>query len=185
MKNFGKFTAHNENIDIGNGEQASVIIFRDVNGVDWFELAAQFPHPWYIVVDDNSVIVSMEESHESTQIAGYTIIGIDSNFGYTRGPGGTVYGKIWDGSAIVEPPVELPPLETWRIDAALQLRNETWDVAAKIATLPVQQRVVYNSQWRNKGSFERADDLVVNGIMVWFSISSPDMDDIWNEGLAF
>lgn len=79
----------------------------------------------------------------------------------------------------------MPPLETWRLDAALQLRDPSWDVAAKILTLPIQQRVVYNSQWKNKGSFMRLDDLVESGVRVWFSISPETMDEIWNEGLAF
>lgn len=109
MKDFGKFTAHNESIDIGGGEMVGIIIFRDANGIDWFELAAQFPHPWYICVSDEMRIQSMESSHENSQIAGH-LIGIDSDFGYTRGPGGTVYGKIWNGAAIVEPEPEAEPI---------------------------------------------------------------------------
>ncbi len=58
MKNFGKFIATSEIIDIPgikigedeNGEpifgsptKQSVLIFRDRNGKDWFDLAKSFP----------------------------------------------------------------------------------------------------------------------------------------------
>lgn len=101
MKDFGVFTSHPEKVDV-SGVPTNILIFRNVDGVDWFDIARANPHPFYIAVDDEGRIYSMEEDFQCSQIAG-RLIGIDSNYGYTRGPGGTVYGKIWNGSAIVEP----------------------------------------------------------------------------------
>ncbi|KAB2749851.1 hypothetical protein [Brucella anthropi] len=124
MKDFGIFTA-GENIitvppiQIGIDEDGApvfseprelpVLIFRDKNGVDWFDLAKEFPHPFYIAVDENGRIYSMETDFQAIQLAGH-LIGIDSDFGYTRGLGGTVYGKLWNGTAIVEPEPEPEPI---------------------------------------------------------------------------
>lgn len=117
MKDFGKFTASEKiitvpPIQIGVDEDGEpvfneprelpVLIFRNSEGADWFDLAKQFPHPFYIAVDDNGRIYSMETDFQACQLAGH-LIGIDSDFGFTRGIGGTVYGKLWNGTAIVEP----------------------------------------------------------------------------------
>ncbi len=124
MRDFGKFTSSTEIVEfppiqIGIGEDGEpifgephkqpVLIFRDANGADWFELAKQFPHAFYIAIDDDRRIYSMEPDFQSSQIAGH-LIGIDSDFGYTRGHGGTVYGKLWNGTAIVEPEPEPEPI---------------------------------------------------------------------------
>lgn len=132
MRDFGKFTSSTEIVEfppiqIGmseNGEpifgeprKQPVLIFRDANGNDWFDLAKEFKHEFYIAIDDEGRIYSMEADFQSSQIAGH-LIGIDSDYGYTRGQGGTVYGKIWDGTAIVEPPNEplvtvIPAVTLW------------------------------------------------------------------------
>lgn len=124
MKDFGIFTAGENIITVppiqigidGDGapvfsepRELPVLIFRDKNGVDWFDLAKEFPHPFYIAVDENGRIYSMETDFQATQLAGH-LIGIDSDFGYTRGLGGTVYGKLWNGTAIVEPEPEPKPI---------------------------------------------------------------------------
>lgn len=124
MKDFGKFTASSEiavvpPVQIGVDEEGKpifgeprkqpVLIFRDAEGADWFDLAKDFPHPFYIAIDDEGRIYSMETDYQCSQIAGH-LIGIDSDFGFTRGPGGTVYGKIWNGTAIVEPEPEPEPI---------------------------------------------------------------------------
>lgn len=118
MKTFGKFVAvpKTETIPgtpvgfdvagnpiLGPDQKVNILLFLDQNGRDWFEVARQFPHPFYIAIDQNNSIVSMVDDFQASQIAGFEIIGVDEDYGYTRGPGGTVYGKIWDGSAIVEP----------------------------------------------------------------------------------
>lgn len=116
MKNFGKMTSALETIilkgpQIGINEDGSpifapdqqynVLFFRNGDGVDIVDLAKEFPHPYYIAADASGEIISMTDDIEQSQIAGVDIIGIDSDFGFTYGPGGNVYGKIWDGEAIV------------------------------------------------------------------------------------
>lgn len=118
MKNFGKMVASREVIDIP-GEQIGVneegepvfapdqkqpvLIFRDVNGADWFDLAKEYPHAFYIALDDENRIISMTDDYQNSQIADYNLVGIDNDFGFTFGPGGNVYGKRWNGEAIVLP----------------------------------------------------------------------------------
>ncbi|QPA29264.1 hypothetical protein IR196_13735 [Brucella anthropi] len=125
MKNFGKMTAAPEPIilkgpQIGVNEDGSpvfapdqqynVLFFRNGDGVDIVDLAKTFPHPFYIAADASGVIISMTDDIEQSQIAGVDIIGIDSDFGFTYGPGGNVYGKNWDGAAIVSSEPEPEPI---------------------------------------------------------------------------
>lgn len=100
MRNFGKLSQTPEIVEVGDGKMATILVLRDVNGVEWHDLFKQNPHAWYIAVDGDQTIISMENDPEQSQISGYDIWGIDSNFGFTRGPGGSVYGKIWNGTAI-------------------------------------------------------------------------------------
>lgn len=158
MRDFGKFTADTEIIELpplptgvsedgdpifGEPRKQPILIFRDKNGNDWFDLAKKFPHPFYIAVDDDGRIYSMETDFQSSQIAGH-LIGIDSNYGFTRGPGGTVYGKIWNGTAIVEPPKEpelivIPAVTLWeRLTEA-----EAEQVDAAMATQPFRTRQIF------------------------------------------
>lgn len=110
MKSFGKLTASREEVvdDLTN-VSVSVLILRDKNGVDWLDIVKDNPHAYYIAIDANGRIFSMTDDASQSQITGVEIIGIDENYGYTFGPGGTVYGKIWDGTAIVEPEPEPEP----------------------------------------------------------------------------
>jgi len=124
MKDFGQFTQHTEIVELppqqigvdasgqpifDQPQKLPVLVFRDTQGIDWFDLAKQFPHPFYIAIDDEGRIYSMETDYQCSQIAGH-LIGIDSDYGFTRGPSGTVYGKIWNGAAIVEPGPESEPV---------------------------------------------------------------------------
>lgn len=118
MKNFGKLTVSNEIIElpganigvdeegnpiIGPARKQPILVFRDANGVEWFDLVKLHPHPFYIAVDDNNLVFSMTDDFQQSQIDGYTIVGIDQNYGFTFDKGGTVYQKVWTGTAIVDP----------------------------------------------------------------------------------
>lgn len=160
MKDFGKFTASEKIITVppiqigvdGDGEPVfneprdlPVLIFRNSEGVDWFDLAKQFPHPFYIAVDDNGRIYSMETDFQACQLAGH-LIGIDSDFGFTRGLGGTVYGKLWNGTAIVEPEPEpvvviIPAVTLWE----RMTDNEAEQVNGVMATQPFRTRKIFET----------------------------------------
>lgn len=160
MKDFGKFTASQKtvtvpSIQIGIDEDGEpvfneprelpVLIFHDENGVDWFELVKEFPHPFYIAVDDDGRIYSMETDFQASQLAGH-LIGIDSDYGYTRGLGGTVYGKLWNGTAIVEPEPEpvvviIPAVTLWE----RMTDNEAEQVNGVMATQPFRTRKIFET----------------------------------------
>lgn len=108
MKNFGKMTFSPETVE-QHGQDYKVLILRDENGLDWFDLVKDHPHPFYIAVNDDGLIFSMEQDYQAIQTEG-VLIGIDSDFGFTRGPSGSVYGKIWNGTAIVDPQPEPEPI---------------------------------------------------------------------------
>ncbi|GAA5542418.1 hypothetical protein [Brucella sp. NBRC 113783] len=160
MKDFGKFTSSEKivtvpSIQIGIDEDGEavfneprelpVLIFRDSDGVDWFDLAKQFPHPFYIAIDDNSRIYSMETDFQACQLAGH-LIGIDSDYGYTRGHGGTVYGKLWNGAAIIEPEPEpvvviIPSVTLWE----RMTDNEAEQVNGVMATQSFRTRKIFET----------------------------------------
>ena len=112
MKNFGKLTATLEEIKLGEDitdEKDNIVqpantvkinVLKDKDGVEWHELFKQYPHKFYIAVDDDKHIISMTDDPEQSQIAGLDIIGIDEDYGETFGQGGSVYGKLWDLSLI-------------------------------------------------------------------------------------
>ena len=123
MLNFGKFKSFPQNVELppaqigideegnpifGSSQTVNVLFFRDASGRDICDIAKENPFKYYIAVDDAGFVFSMTDDIEQSQIAGADIIGIDEDFGFTSGPGGTVYGKLWNGTAIVEPPVIEP-----------------------------------------------------------------------------
>lgn len=123
MLNFGKFKSFPQNVELppaqigideegnpifGSSQTVNVLFFRDASGRDICDIAKENPFKYYIAVDDAGFVFSMTDDIEQSQIAGADIIGIDEDFGFTFGPGGTVYGKLWNGTAIVEPTVTKP-----------------------------------------------------------------------------
>ena len=146
MKNFGKLTASKEEITLGEdikddkgnivqrAATLAIYVLKDKDGVEWHELAKRYPHKFYIAVDDNKHIISMADDPEQSQIAGFDIIGIDGNYGETFGPGGSVYGKLWDGEKIVAPAPVFPTLSSrqfWQAAFAIGVKEE--DLIADIA----------------------------------------------------
>ena len=139
MKNFGKLSITLEEIKLGEDikdekgniiqKAATVIIhvLKDKDGIEWHDLFKKYPHKFYITVDDTKHIISMTDDPELSQIAGFDIIGIDGNYGETYGPGGSVYGKLWDGEKIVAPPPVFPPLtarQFWQAALVIGVREE-------------------------------------------------------------
>ncbi|OLY45837.1 hypothetical protein PEB0150_008220 [Bartonella apis] len=146
MKNFGKLTATLEEIKLGEDikdEKDNIVqpantvkinVLKDKDGVEWHELFKQYPHKFYIAVDDDKHIISMTDDPEQSQIAGLDIIGIDEDYGETFGQGGSVYGKLWDGEKIVAAPPVFPPLtarQFWQAALAIGVKEE--DLIADIA----------------------------------------------------
>ncbi|WP_279100890.1 hypothetical protein [Bartonella apis] len=146
MKNFGKLRASKEEITLGEDikddkgnsvQKAGTVILnilKDKDGIEWHDLFKQYPHKFYIAVDDTKHIISMTDDPEQSQIAGFDIIGIDDDYGETFGQGGSVYGKLWDGEKIVAAPPVFPPLtarQFWQAALAIGVKEE--DLIADIA----------------------------------------------------
>ena len=146
MKNFGKLRASKEEITLGEDikddkgnsvQKAGTVILnilKDKDGIEWHDLFKQYPHKFYIAVDDTKHIISMTDDPEQSQIAGFDIIGIDDDYGETFGQGGSVYGKLWDGEKIVAAPLVFPPLtarQFWQAALAIGVKEE--DLIADIA----------------------------------------------------
>ena len=146
MKNFGKLAASEEKIKLGEdikddkgnivqkAATVTIYVLKDKDGIEWHDLFKQYPHKFYIAVDDTKHIISMTDDPEQSQIAGLDIIGIDENYGETFGKGGSVYGKLWDGEKIVAPEPVFPPLSArqfWQAAFAIGVKEE--DLIADIA----------------------------------------------------
>jgi len=133
MFNFGKFVRSAETVMV-QGEAVRAIFARGKAGDDLVDVLKANPHPFYIAVDEAGRIVSMESDPEKIQITEMEIIGIDSDYGFTRGRDGTVYGAVWDGKAIVAPPVPIPTLTSRQFwQAALEIGVSEEGLAASIA----------------------------------------------------
>lgn len=187
MKNFGKLTSTIETIDLGSSGEVKIHVLRDQNGVEWHVLFRQFPHPWYIAVQSDGTIISMESDPEQSQIAGREIWGIDGDFGFTRGTGGTVYGKIWDGSKIVaRPPTRdqlFPALQKWRVEAIIDLHNLRAKIDVAIDALPEPQRTTARSKRQYVTEFSRTDPLFdLIGLAV--NKTPDEVDALWQEALS-
>lgn len=131
---------------MGNSTSVTILIFKDENGVDIIDVAKSYPHAFYIAIDDYGHVVSMTDDIEKSQIAEFQIIGIDSDFGFTSGPGGTVYGKLWNGSEIVEPQPEpvvviIPAVTLWE----RMTENEAEQVNGVMATQPFRTRKIFET----------------------------------------
>ena len=139
MKNFGKLAITREEIKLGEDikdEKDNIVqkagtvilnILKDKDGIEWHDLFKQYPHKFYIAVDDTKRIISMTDDPEQSQIAGFDIIGIDDDYGETFGQGGSVYGKLWDGKKIVAAPPVFPPLtarQFWQAALVIGVREE-------------------------------------------------------------
>ena len=117
--NFGKFYnqarvhTYESGVEGEDPIRTPYYVLVNDDGVEWHDLVSQHgPFDYYIALSDAGVIFSMESDADASQIPNNNLVGIKVSeaFNYTRGPGGTVYGKIWNGVAIVEPEPEPEPI---------------------------------------------------------------------------
>ena len=102
MKNYGKMDFKPYEMD---GPDGSKLLFGIpyIDDLPWRDIAKADPSNWYIAVMEDGTIVSAEKDYSQSLILGASIIGLDNLFGFTNWlEGGTVYGKKWTGTAIVE-----------------------------------------------------------------------------------
>lgn len=137
-------------------QDVQIMVLRNADGIEWHHLFKQFPHPWYIAVQSDGTIISMESDPEQSQITNCELWGIDSNFSFTRGTGGTVYGKIWDGKKITSRPV-IPqniPLSADQFYSLLDTIGKLDQFTAAIETVsPTAKKMTCRNQFNNSVSF--------------------------------
>lgn len=148
FKSFGKLTGNRVEV-IAHEHVYKYLAFKDVNGVEWHELVNEFgPFDFYIAVDDLGRIFSMESDPDQSQIGDAEIVGINvsGDFHFTRGQGGSIYGKIWNGNTIVELELEpsvvvIPAVTLWeRLSEA-----EADQVNTAMASQPFRTRKIFET----------------------------------------
>lgn len=190
MHDFGKLTAYPEPVitqpeirdEKGNlivpQRTVNILTLKDKDGNIWHDLFRQHPHPFYIAITDDNIIISMESDPESSQITGHRIIGIDDDFGETRGPGGSVYGKTWDGSQIGALPPVLPDLSQRQIRRGLLEMGVLDKVDATIDNLSSPTREQTRISWDYSTSFHRQSPLL-KSIMNELDLTDDQVDEMW------
>ena len=165
MKNFGKLAATQEEVKLGEdvkddkgniikkAQTTKIMALKDKDGIEWHDLFKNFPHKFYIAIDDNKRILSMTDDPEASQIAGYELIGIDDNYGETFGQGGSVYGKLWDGEKIVAPAPTFPSLTA----------RQFWQAALEIG---VKEEDLVNGVADEKSPFYVADEKERESVLI-------------------
>lgn len=192
MKVFGKFVSSYERVKVAGYEQpVSVIFLRNERGEDLVDVVKASPHPFYIAITDNNTIISMSNDIEQSQVSDHTIIGIDKDFGFTFGPGGTVYGMVWNGKAIVTPESilteeqrreNMKPLA--RADFRLRMKKagiNTDTINQAVASIEDEDlREDYEIIWEDGQSFNRLDPFVLH-IFKFAEKTAKQADKIWED----
>lgn len=178
MKNFGKMTVAKEDItDEETGVIVNVSIYRDANGEDWLDVAAANPHPFYIAVNDDNMVVCISDDASMIQLDGLTMYGVDENFGYT---GREALGKFWNGSAIVEPPVSFPNLTARQLRLGLLSFGKLDAVPTAIAALPEPEKSQADIEWQFASEFKRDHPLILQLIPI-LGLTDEQVDAVWIE----
>lgn len=130
---------------------------RLADGVtSWHVAAAEHPHPWYMAVDADSRVILCEADYSMAQVPGYDVWGISSEEknGFTTDTGGTIYGKYWNGTQVVNLPARLLPLSAEQFYGFLESMGEIDNFADQIETVtPTSKKMTCRSQFNNGSSF--------------------------------
>ncbi|TCR92571.1 hypothetical protein [Rhizobium sp. BK376] len=186
MFNFGKLTARKETVEMPDGSPVDILVMYDANGVEWHDAyKAQPVFDYYLAILDNGRVVSMEADPEHSQIADLTILGLSTaeTGGYTRGPGGSVYGKWWNGSTLTDPvlsreeyPVLLPTV-FWK--AAREIGVYKADIVTQLNQIPdPDQREDALIDLDECSGFIRLNPLVVS-LSDTYQITPEQLDTLW------
>lgn len=96
-------------------------------------------------------------------------------------PEGVSYEIVDSGTLTSDPPSldELyPPLAPYQFDAILQLAGLTESLAAVLASLPEQQRIVAQAKMNRMTSYWRSDPLL-NQLGAALGLSDEDINSLW------
>ncbi|RCL00945.1 MAG: hypothetical protein JSC189_001038 [Candidatus Tokpelaia sp. JSC189] len=184
MKNFGIFTASQEEITVNGETYKDIIFLRNAKGDDLVSVLKSNPHPFYIAVDETGKVCSMQRDPEQIQIPNHEIIGIDQDFGY--GDECSIYGALFDGVEIVAPPVPFPELSArqfWHAVLVIGIRQDEVETSISTPNDPLYiedeaERLAVLIDIRNATLFRR-DDWLVDGLTQAHNIPKEHMDTLW------
>ncbi len=186
MHSFGKLTPKIETHELENGQPVQIYVFYDENGTEWHDLYRSKPaFDFYVALNDQDRVVSMEPDPDHSQIAGCTIIGISKaeSGGFSRGPGGTVYGKQWGAGKIGEPVLSraeyptLTPRQLWLSAASISVTKE--DVLAKVAEMSDQALALsLRIELTESVNFERSNP-AIDDLARLLGIPAKQLDALW------
>lgn len=196
MYDYGKLTMRKEAVEI-DGVPFDIGVFYNVHDVEWHEVFTSHPSNWYVAITDDNIVISAEQNPEHSQIAGCTILGLDDLSGFERVSStvseNSVYGKFWNGSAIVMPsPTRselFPPLAKWRFEAMLDIHGQQTDedlrgmIDEAVEALPEPHRTIAKSKRQNVQDYYRDDplfDFIGNAV----NKTSEQVDILWNSAHA-
>lgn len=178
------------------GIPVDVLAFFNSDDVEWHDLYKQFPtYAWYIAVDDDGVIVSMENDPEHSQIAGYNIWGVEADVlnGYTNGAGGNIYGAKFHAGVVTPKPKTLPDISDRQFFQQLAIMGKITNAEALaavrtgaipaamqefIGTLPTAQQFDAEMVLSGAKTFQRSHPLVT-AFAGALGFTNDDTDALW------
>ena len=173
-----------------------VLAVFNSDDVERHDLYKQFPtYAWYIAVDDDGDIVSMESDPEHSQIAGYSIWGVEADVldGYTNGPGGSIYGAKFANGIVTPKPKTLPDISDRQFFQQLALMGKITNAEALAAvrtgaipaamqefidTLPTAQQFDAEMVLSGAKTFQRNHPLVT-AFAGALGFTNDDTDALW------
>lgn len=141
----------------------------------------EHPHPFYIAVDHDSIIVQAGPAPEAVRVPGYRIIGLDAVPSFTFGhPGAEIYGMKWsdEQQAIIKirkPFMSMPAvkLRLWFLDKGLLPKVSIW-----IDSLQPDHRERVWIWWEYSGEFSRDYDYMP-ALVKGLEIDHDEFDRDW------
>ncbi len=186
MHDFGKLTMKIETVEIEGQAPVRICVFYDASGVEWHELFRSMPiFDYYVALDDRNRVVSAEPDPEHSQIEGHRILGLSAaEIGdYTRGPGGTIYGKEWSGTGLHEPVLArseypiLTPRQFWLAAASINISKD--QILARIDQLEDQTEAqAFRIELTETVNFERTDP-AVDQLAALMGLPAEQLDSLW------
>ncbi|TQX87151.1 MULTISPECIES: hypothetical protein [unclassified Rhizobium] len=195
MYDFGILTARPETVDMqlpdGSLTAVKISVLYNNDGVEWHDVFRDSPTcDYYVALDSKSRVVSMEADPEHSQIAGHRIVGltIAETSGYTRGEGGNVYGKQWNGTALGDPVLsrdEFVPLSPAQLRKTLVRRGYSLAVIQSAIDGMPEGPAKDEAQidWEFAESFERLNPTLL-AVAAALSITDDQIDEMWEQALA-
>lgn len=175
MHDFGIFHQAPLNITVGEVTYNLLGLF-DEKEIEWHDRFREFPHPFYIAVDENDFVVSFEEDPEHIQVPGFRLIGIDTDYGFTKQ---NVYQKKWNGEAIVDY-VHFPVLDPRQLWLALSSIGVTQkNISERVEKIKDQEDREFIAIELNTSQLFKREFFCFTKFPKWLGLSESQFNDFW------